>query len=282
MPVAGAAFRGFSIVASISPQNTSSEPLFGWCLRGRKSRIQMIAISSAKVVLGRKREGTHEATDEFQCQTPASPGGSDAVAEPVWAAGTAHRRLCCWRRERVVSRRKRTTMSPETEAVLDSWVPQALRSKDPDELAAVMPTARTAVAKTAPSSPTEAKRQLRALVPMLLDEYRVQGAVDLCKVLGSQQGGAARDQLPQRHGSGLVPGHSRLARPDRASQQPARLAETTQAPGCQEGLGPLPRRRRNPVANRSRSTSANPGALLRSGRRSPAWARASPAPGSLS
>ena len=44
---------------------------------------------------------------------------ADAVAEPVWAAGTVHRRLCCWRRERVVSRRKRTTMSPETEAVLD-------------------------------------------------------------------------------------------------------------------------------------------------------------------
>ena len=34
--------------------------MFGWCLRGRKSRIQTIATSSAKVVLGRKREGTHE------------------------------------------------------------------------------------------------------------------------------------------------------------------------------------------------------------------------------
>ena len=74
-------------------------------------------------------------------------------------------------------------MSPETEAVVDIWTPQALRSKDSDELDAVMLIARTAVAKTAPSSPTEAKRQLRVLVPMLLDEYRVQGAVDLCKVL---------------------------------------------------------------------------------------------------
>ena len=82
-----------------------------------------------------------------------------------------------------MSRRKPPTMSPETEAVVDSWVPQALRSKDSDELDAVMLIARTAVAKTAPSSPTEAKRQLRALVPMLLDEYRVQGAVDLRKVL---------------------------------------------------------------------------------------------------
>ena len=82
-----------------------------------------------------------------------------------------------------MSRRKPPTMSPETEAVVDIWTPQAMRSKDPDELAAVMPTARTAVAKTAPSSPTEAKRQLRALVPMLLDEHRLRGSVDLRNVL---------------------------------------------------------------------------------------------------
>ena len=35
----------------------------------------------------------------------------------------------------------------------------------------------------APSSPTEAKRQLRALVPILLDEHRVHGGVDLRRVL---------------------------------------------------------------------------------------------------
>ena len=74
-------------------------------------------------------------------------------------------------------------MSPETEAVVDSWMPQGVRSEDPDLLEAVMPAARAAVAKVAPVSPTDAKRQLRALVPMLLDAHRVRGAVDIRKVL---------------------------------------------------------------------------------------------------
>ena len=74
-------------------------------------------------------------------------------------------------------------MSAETAAVVDVWIPQGVRSEDPDELAAVMPIARAAVAKTAPNSPTEAKRQLRALAPMLLEEYRRCGHVDLHAVL---------------------------------------------------------------------------------------------------
>ena len=82
-----------------------------------------------------------------------------------------------------MSRRKPPPMSPETEAVVDSWIPQGVRSEDPDLLDAVMPAARAAVAKTAPTSPKEAKRQLRALVPMLLDAHRVRGAVDIRKVL---------------------------------------------------------------------------------------------------
>ena len=82
-----------------------------------------------------------------------------------------------------MSRRKPPPMSAETEAVVEGWVPQAMRSGDLDELAAVMTTARAAVAKTVPNSPREAKRQLRILVPMLLKEYRYRGSVDLRAVL---------------------------------------------------------------------------------------------------
>ena len=82
-----------------------------------------------------------------------------------------------------MSRRKPPPMSPETEAVVDAWVPHGVRSEDPDKLDAVMPTARAAVAKTAPNSPKQAKSQLRTLVPMLLDAHRVHGSVDIRKVL---------------------------------------------------------------------------------------------------
>ena len=82
-----------------------------------------------------------------------------------------------------MTRRKPQRMSAETEAVVEAWVPQGARSEDPGVLDVVMPAARAAVARTVPTSPAEAKRLLRALVPMLSEDHRLHGDVDVRRVL---------------------------------------------------------------------------------------------------
>ena len=79
--------------------------------------------------------------------------------------------------------RRRPRMDPDTAAVVDVFVPQEMRSKDPAALEQVMPTARAAVAKTVPRSPKEAKAQLRYLAPMLLKAHRERGSVNLERLL---------------------------------------------------------------------------------------------------
>ena len=74
-----------------------------------------------------------------------------------------------------MSRRRAPRMSAETEAVVSTHLPQAVREVNKETRDAVMEAVRCWVAEVPPRDPRDAKRLMRAAVVLALPEYRKRG-----------------------------------------------------------------------------------------------------------
>ena len=204
---------------------------------------------------------------------PASPDGFRSHCRGILFGLLARHigGMCRWRRGRVVSRRKPRMSADDRSGSWSVFVPREMRSEDPAALELVMPTARAAVAKTGPRLPQRGQgTQLRYLVPMLLKVAPgTGGSVDLERVLVPNKVEAYAIGMLDKKGPGWCAGRSRHARPDRAGQQPARLAEETQVLGRLAGSRSPTTVTTRSCGGPSRITCANPDAPRKPGRRSP-------------
>ena len=137
-----------------------------------------------------------------------------------------------------MSCRKTATPGAEVAAVIQGWLPVAVRGADPAALAEVLPVARSAVAAAAPQHRDDAERMLRALVPLLLWARRSLGTVDVAAVLVpdvvEHWSMVVNDQLKNRawrlDARGILTRIGRAANPRGWPKARKQLGSTTVAP----------------------------------------------------